>query len=179
MRRTDIINAVENVLRALRESGFTSVVETLRGPGDRGPFDLDVRRLEPDVVEKLLPEILKCFAEYKVISSSFSDLEIRILNILGIEYLGDSEVWSEIFQQVRERPAFELVRLTYDIHNSTTFLPTFLKLLQQEDIPQEFFEKDRDKRLQNEISGLTIILIEEKGQRSSPDRLIEVLHSVR
>lgn len=165
MRRTVLTDACQHVLEALQSSGMSELF-------------IHVRQLGPEDMKQFFIDAFNTHATYRVATARFGEAERKVAKILGLEKLEDHQWWAQAIEQSAERGARDIFLMAENISFAERQLPKLIGLIAPEDVPKEFYEKDPKKRLKNEVSGITIILIEEKEQRSTPGRIIQALDSV-
>lgn len=163
MRRDELISSVQRIITDLEQSGiammFRSAMDSLRRPNaeksDRAQW----------IDFAVVTEFLTRYASY-------TDEEKKILNIFDLSDITNPMIWQQFFST--EDPTF-LYTNNAAINNITRLLPQVLSLLKQEDYEDEISIAGAVR----EIETQKIILTDEKDLLSSPDRLINLLTSVR
>ncbi len=165
MRREVLVRAVSKIIDDLKRCGVNNAIQVV----------MEVfHRTSAEKAEKVhVP--LDIFRNYSIATSSYSDAEIEVCKILGIGDLLEVSFWEHL-----ARP--EDPRRIYEMHNSINFtidqLPKLLALIEQEHIGDI---KNQIKELPEELKGktlLSVLVIEDKNQFSSPERLVHVLDAV-
>lgn len=165
MLRSSIIQGCHNVLHALTESGFADMASS-KDPQSG------------ETLKENVGNLIEASMKYRVFSSNFGEGEKDISKIMSLDHLGDHQWLATMVGELSEGMPIGFSDMRYNVNFSTRHIPKFINLLEPKDITAEFYEKDRNKRLEKEYSGITIILIEEEGQSSSIKRLILALYSV-
>lgn len=158
MRRVDIIEACNSIARVLEKTNIRAhITNTLRPPGGG--------ELDP-------APLLSALREYSIEESKWGTSEHKIAAILGLEPLANTKFWGSILNAATKKSGSDLV---YEVRSSITFamqyLPKLIALL--EHTPAATAIKTGRKQPESEV--LTIILIEDDEQRSTPERLVMVL----
>lgn len=162
MRKADLINGVEQVTRALAESGLElPLVEVAR---------LGYRR-EP-VPGELLTRLLSALREYGLSAHRYTRPARLVAEQLELAPLEQADTWSLLIAaENRAQQAFafaERVRL------ATQYLPRVTGLLGQTGIPSV----DAARRGDGAAEILTVQVIESPRQFSTPTRLATLLESL-
>lgn len=165
MRRTVLADACQHVLEALQSSGMSEL------------FD-QMRHLTRETTKPFFTAAFNSHATYRIATARFGETERKVAKILGLDALEDHQWWTQVIEQSGDRGSRDVFLMAENIRFTKRQLPKLIGLIAPEDVPKEFYEKDPKKRLKNEVSGITIILIEEKEQRSTPGRIIQALDSV-
>lgn len=162
MRRVDVERATTNLLAALKATGLTSLLDSIRKEGTQKDRKRDS---EP---------LVKAYAQYIKMSQSFGWAENQLLSVLDLERLNDVDFWSKIIV------SDDLTQATaiYDnLQFAEKYLPKIARLLQRES--DTFLEQQTQGTRQGEkaLERLSVIILED-NQMSSPERLIFVLQSI-
>lgn len=162
MRRNDLILAAENVLKALDESNLSEeIVKAFTPSSERGD----------------LKALLRSHQTYSIYAHSFSKNEVNILRQFGLESLDSPETLNSLLFPQKES-SVATRNLLNRISNFRTFLPKFLKLIRQEGVDAlKIPVAERSGDLKNK-EILTLVLPENKNEKSSPQRLVKALESI-
>ena len=107
-------------------------------------------------------------------ASTYGDAELAVLEILGLEPLSSPAFWAKL----TEADAPELFELRKSIRFAVEYLPKLLRLIEQEFVQEARNQDSTTPQLLSGKSLLTVILVEDKGQFSAPERLVYALDSV-
>lgn len=168
MRRIEVINAAEEVRQALEESGILAAVEN--------GFERARTRVEKDRPEHI-QSLFEALKQYTIRAQSFSSAGIKVAQILGLNELEESALWSKISEP--EEGGRILYRLQRAIGFATEYLPKIVDLVRQE--PLEAIAKAADDE-SSKYAGMdliSVIVLEEEERFSSPERLVTVLESIQ
>jgi hypothetical protein len=161
MRRDDIVTAVGNVLQTLDASGAVDYFESvLQRDGNSQRAGGGVIAL--DVFRKLHASFLL-----------FGAAEQKILEIFDLTQLDEPEFWVEVLTDGFQSPVTH--GLPFKLNNFRRFVPKILEMLET-DALREKRRATKESRDPDRI--LTVILIEDRGQASKPERLVEVIEAV-
>lgn len=170
MRRNEILSGVQEVLEALKVS---TLYESLLSY-DRNLRSSSVRKAsipESSDRKEVTNErsvIFTALNSYSIISNSFSTAAQLVEKILKLNTLTNPASWEKL---ITSRPN---IRMTLDsIRFSQNQLPKILGLLEREYSPQLV---DNHASERNRL--ISVILPEEKGQSSKPQRIIELIDAI-
>jgi len=165
MRREVLVNATSKIIDDLKRCGVDKTVQEVMETFHR-PSSEEERKIR-------IP--LDVFRNYSIATSTYSDAELEVCKILDIEDLLEVSFWESLAHP--EDP-----QRIYKIHSSIVFsivqLPKLLALIEQEHIGDI---RNQVKELPEELKGktlLSVLVIEDKNQFSSPERLVHVLDAI-
>lgn len=165
MRKADLISGVEQVSRALEQSGLElPLVEVAR---------LGYRR-EP-VPGELLTRLLSALRDYGLLANRFTRPARLLAEQLGLAPLEHADTWSLLI--AAENRAQEAFAYAERVRFGTQYLPRISGLLAQAGIPSV----DAARRGEGAGSGvdvLTVQVIESPRRFSTPTRLATLLDSL-
>ena len=161
MRRTEIVEAVNRVLGAMKDSGMTELFEILLGHGGR---DVDKKK------------VLPAFGRYNDLSKGFGAAERQIISDLGLDGLHRTEFWTALMVDDDLQNA-DNYAVSQSIRFAEQHLPKILKLLSRETDTAASGAKEEGEELKEDLALLSVIVIEEV-QLSTPARLVLVLESI-
>jgi hypothetical protein len=160
LRREDIVNAVTGVLHALEVSGTAKY------------FELAARREGKQERAKSVAT-LEVYRDWNAQSLKFGPAEQRIIEIFDLKPLDEADLWMEMLTKGLDSPKTH--GIFYNLNVFRRLAPKFLGMLETDALR----EKNRITKESPEVEHiLTVILIEDRGQASKPERLIEVIESV-
>lgn len=167
MRRETLFAATKRVREDLKSSG---VVEML----DQG-FET-MRKARPDLAKDASRGWLSLdvFQKYSVLTSNYGEVEDSILEILGLLELKSPALWAEL----PEKSPPSLSRLRATIAFAIEALPRLLKLIEQDHVREIKTGTQNADPLYLNKKVLSVILVEDHEQLSSPVRLIQTLTAV-
>ncbi|RMO18586.1 hypothetical protein ALQ47_04030 [Pseudomonas cichorii] len=161
MRRQALLNAVHTVVSDIRETSLQFMFDEM----------LDfVRKGETEDASAAFS--FRTFLNYSMRAAHYSPIEHQILNIMGIHMLQDPDWWQ--VAPTMEGPA--LWDIARKIHFALDYLPRLVEMLEREYVDQT--EAESRKLLASGMDTLSILLVEDHDQRSTPDRLILTLQGV-
>ena len=164
MRKADLISGVEQVSRALTESGLElPLVEVAR---------LGYRR-EP-VPGELLTRLLGALRDYGLLAHRFTRPARMLAEQMGITPLEHADTWSLLI--AAENRAQEAFAYAERVRFATTYLPRVSGLLAQAGIPS--VDAARRGDVQGGADVLTVQVIESPRRFSTPTRLATLLDSL-
>jgi hypothetical protein len=164
MRRAEVITAVRNVKSALIKSNLgKSLGEVMNVRTERG-----------DRPSESSARLLRAFREYSHLAASFGPTESRLIEIFRLEPLDNPEAW---LQAIAGEP--EVIHLTLaPLRFVVDELEKIIDLLKTdaERIGQTLASTKAGNIAEEEV--LSVIVIEEEGRFSSPERLVKALRSI-
>lgn len=164
MRKADLISGVEQVSRALTESGLElPLVEVAR---------LGYRR-EP-VPGELLTRLLGALRDYGLLANRFTRPARMLAEQMGITPLEHADTWSLLI--AAENRAQEAFAYAERVRFATQYLPRVSGLLAQAGIPS--VDAARRGDVQSGADVLTVQVIESPRRFSTPTRLAMLLDSL-
>jgi len=160
MRRVELIEGVNEILKAVQESGLRLASRALLTATKERDWSLNM---------------VKALRNYTIKASAFSPAARDLTHVFHLLYLEDAEVWAQLLDtEKKDRRVITSIRNDVNfIHNylpkiSKMITPASLALVKEEESGLKYKDKD----------VLSIIVIEDKDRLSSPERIIEVLDSV-
>lgn len=166
MRRVELEAATMEILSAIEKS---KIYDALR---DR----IKTYRKSPDTKSEFPTELFGAIYRYAVEANNYSHAANDMADILDLSNLTYHEKWEGIAAIDDEGSA--LYSMLENIRFTTRYLPKFNRLIQQEFV-EDISSKSENlpKEFQNK-SLLSVILVEEKGMFSSPNRIIEIFEAI-
>ena len=162
MRREKLIESLDRINKDIVESGINDMIRSA----------IDSTRIDKSRTKIIS---VKEFHKYSILSSTYDRNEIQILKILGLSNLVDVDFWERSMDSP-ELP--ELFSLNNSIRNSLNLVPRILELIQQEYKAElQSHSPHLPKELQNK-ELITVIISEDKGKFSSPQRLVLAIESI-
>ena len=165
MRREVLYNSVSEIIKDLHACGIP------------GFFDSYIDQLRSNAKEKnngiSLP--LNIFQKYMVATHGYNDDKVELCKIVGIDGLLEVKFWEGL---VNPESLREIHLMMQNIQFATIQLPKILALTKQHYI-REIKEKNPD--LPEELKGkslLTVLIVENEGQFSTPLRLTCALGAI-
>lgn len=172
MRRIELINGVNTLIKALEESGLK---ELFLGRGDRRMSENEESR--PNVGQGKMRAI-EALQAFLILHSRFDQATLKLFVILGLNTLIDPGLWSHMIVESRDGPSAGTDHIRQRVEFAFQNLPLVAALLGQSDL-DEFIKSDAARKVPSEdYQTLSVIILEEKGEFSRPERLVEVLNSV-
>lgn len=162
MRRSGIKNAIEQIVADLTESGMQ---EMFQKPVSQGPRSADSDK-GPNWVR------LSVVTDYITRVEKYSDEQHEILEILDLSDLSDPNFWQTLVENFE--PGF-LYGSFQKINNVINFLPKIARIFDQSSVEDKVLIAGAVR----EVSLQRVILSDEGESFSSPDRLIDLLSSIR
>lgn len=160
MRREVIQQGVRRIVSDLSESGIVGMLEQgLERFRERAGK-------ERDEIDWLSLPVL---ADFFTRSSTYGEVEIKILDILEISDLTNPSFWSP--HMTRLDPSF-VFGMSQKIQFAISNLPKILSLMDR-----EFDAGNTKNKKSDDVVIQTVILSDEVGALSSPQRLVELLQS--
>ncbi len=159
MRRDEIKKSIRRILDDLSEIDLVPTLgRILSGEGrERDPSSL-----------------LSVFQRYSIMVSGYSKEEIEIIGIMGIDILSDPKLWSALITDPSGVAHDIDRRLNFTIEN----LPRLLRIFEQDYARDRKAAGGRPPEDFNGRERLTIILAEDAGEYSSPERIVSALAGV-
>lgn len=163
MRRDVLRNAALRVANDLTESGIDRMM--------RSGVDNMRSRVSKDM-EKNNWASLHSISTYLTRTSFYHKPELELISILGMTDFTDADFWQKAFSDLDPEFIWETNR---KIEFTIQYLPKIVKLLDREfiDAPQNDLENRSNLLVQR------VILVDEGDSLSSPDRVIELLLSIK
>jgi len=160
MRRTDLIKASGNIVKALHTSNIFNVLSPVNKKVD-------------------IQAILKAFQSYTMFYSQFNDIDKQLLSIMKLDGLNDPKLWSGILEG-REEDRLSSNRYRAAIRFTVDQLPKIIELLKQDHIEysSEGSNLPSKENIKDGFSIVTVILPELPLEVSKPNRLVKVLESI-
>ena len=163
MRRADLINGVEQVVRALADSGVELPLVEVARLGYR----------QQPVPGELLTRLLSALREYGLRAQRFKRPARLVAGSMGLEPLEQADTWSLLIAS--ERRANDAFTFAERVRFATQYLPRLADLLGQAGIPS----LDAARRGGPAGAGLlTVQVIEAPRRFSTPTRLATLLESL-
>ena len=160
MRRTEFIAGIEQVQEALTESQLKALFDALLG-----------QEGEPDSSQSKTAQVLTSLKEYTFRAQHFNEAARELTKLLGLEELEQPDVWTKLITGVDDE---YLRRQQHRIDVVLNYLPQIATLLRQKTertLEEAGFSHDAE-------SLLTVVVIEEGGNLSSPQRLAELFEGI-
>ena len=112
---------------------------------------------------------------YSILAARFDDSTRTLVEIFGLEPLEDATKWNEIIAPERS-PG--IIALYESANTAVETLPKFAKLLEQKGSTEYLEALPKGQRIKEDVSTVSVILLETEKEFSKPERLIELLQSV-
>lgn len=161
MRRSEIREGIEQILKTLESSGVDKFLDRERPQGrpDRGEN------------EQSATKFLEALKEYTILESRFTTATKKIEGILQLDRLCNTDLWQHLVsgQDPGVRGLLSGVFL-----QAKGIFPKFVALLDQKDT-EDYLDNFKASADTNQYCKLTVIILEEEVQFSRPERLIQVL----
>lgn len=166
MRRTEIINAIENLRNALTQSGIITSLQAVASRRGRERANADAGR-----------GIVSSMRSYFLFAEGFGEAEKKLVQELGLELLNEPEFW-EAMLGASDEPT-EHVRVVFaSVRFAIDHLPVFSTLLQRDSFALTMDSKDGGEATIPEKGLLSVLVIEEHNVFSKPRRLSLLLDSI-
>lgn len=165
MRRETLFNAVKKIVEDLKNSGILEMFE-------RGMEELHGR--PPNKEARTGWVSFEVFQKYSLATSSYSDVEFKVLQIINLEELSTPLFWSKL----SDGDPHIIFSKQNNIRFALNHLPQILHLMEQ-DYVESF--KNPSTKVPQQLAGkslLTVLLVEDQGQFSSPLRLVYILKAI-
>jgi hypothetical protein len=162
MRRTDLINAVRTVSGAIELSGLKRAFRQL------------LERPREETKDRPNNELIKALNNFSIEASKFGEIERKVISILGVEKALDATTWVDF--SVRSPLAHEFYM---NLENTTTLLPKIMDLIEQDHVEVMRHDPVNAPPAFQGKALLSVIIIEEEGKYSNPNRVIETLEAVQ
>lgn len=166
MRREALRKSVKRIINDLLQCSIPEVLEEAREV-------FRVNRKEGPERHSFLP--LQVFQRYVIATHDYDDVEKQVCSILGIEDLLEVHFWEYLARADEPKGIFEMaskVRFTVE------HLPRVLSLVGQEYVDEI---KEESPNLPEDLKGktiLSVLVVEDEKQFSSPARLTRALESI-
>lgn len=161
MRRQAFLKAVHTVVADLVDSNITSMYEEM--------FDR-ARKNDGDGAASAFS--YRYFLDYSLRTARYSRAENELLEIMDLSGLRDPDWW----QSLGELDAHDAYLMADRVRFAIVHLPLVASMLEREIVDQS--EIANQELVASGMDTLSILLVEDKGQRSTPDRLILALQGV-
>lgn len=160
MRRQAFIRAVERIVTDITETGidtmFGSVAEQQRKGSQDGEKSFSY----------------KLFLNYSLRTANYSKPELQILEIMGLSKIRDPDWWQDLSKL--DQPSIFNVRRAFLF--TVAYLPSLSLMLKRDFVDSN--EEQSENLASQGMALLSIVLVEDEGQRSTPDRLILALQAI-
>lgn len=162
MRRTDLINSIQKISKAIKQSNIIEAV--MPSPKSKGDFE----------------GLLTIFQNYSELTKNLNEAERRILKIFNLDTLDNPKLWTKILASTESESRDSLMKIRSGIRYFNEFLPGIIELLKQDHVEYGASSQNTSSNQlnSNEKILLTVILPEDDNEISSPERLIKVLESI-
>ena len=164
MRRDVIFSAAKNVVSALEESEIRRAITSCRRRAKEGANSST--------------EILSSFSKYSLLASHYGEAEKELCHIMGISDLDDPSLWDKFLNISSGEEERTLMTRSTSIAFAVEHLPKLMELIKQDyveelklgdaQVPDNFKNKEL----------LSVVVIEEEGSFSSPQRLSNILNCI-
>ncbi|MGE1176505.1 hypothetical protein [Pseudomonas sp. BW7P1] len=161
MRRQALIKAVKNVVSDIRETSLKDMFSEL----------LNVTR-KKDVDNPNSAFNFRTFLDYSLRVAQYTSAERQILEIMHLSMLQDPDWW----QNAPSLEGSDLWAISRNIHFTLECLPLLVAMLERDYVDQS--ESETKEMIASGMDTLSILLVEDHDQRSTPDRLILTLQGV-
>lgn len=160
MRRLELVNGIDEVLRAIKTARVDQVLEkVVRASGGED--------------ESLGTEFFEAFQIYSGHTSQWSAAAHQIAMILGLSNLMEARFWSGVSKR-----GFEATDVSSSIHFTVNQLPKLVELLRQEGLHGTDRETSDDGESDPQFGLLSLVLLEGEHEFSKPQRFIDALTSI-
>jgi hypothetical protein len=162
MRRAELYQAVSRILKDLIEAGVDTFLNEQR------------HNLLAEHKNNSSKSIFDTFQKYSVATHNYSDLENDICNMLGINELQSPKFWQASIEETES----SILLISSNVNFAIQKLPMLLSLLKQGHIQEvKSQESDIPEALKG-MSILTVLIVEEGEQFSTPKRLTSALNAI-
>lgn len=161
MRRQAFLKAVNTIVNDIAETSLQEMVVDLVNAVHKG---------EPNEVNTAFS--FRTFLDYSLRVARYTSSEHKILEIMRVDCLANPDWW----QTAPSLDPNDLYFLSRRLNFTTDNLPLLAAMLEREYVDQT--EAEREELAASGMDTLTILLVEDHGQRSTPDRLIFALQGV-
>jgi hypothetical protein len=160
VRRTDILNGIQQVITALETCHLKKI------------FLAAMRNARQSTELSNIPEILDALRNYSLLAHSYNTTARQIAEILDLTDLENPQVWSSLLSK---EPLSILNALRWNVSFAVEHLPKLSKLIEPEYIQK--IEHDEQNRFDN-MKVLSVTVYEPPNTLSSPVRLANVLEGI-
>ncbi|MBF6036829.1 hypothetical protein H8F23_26565 [Pseudomonas sp. P155] len=161
MRRQALIKAVNTVVDDIEETSLHNMFNEL----------LSISR-KKDVETRESAFHFRTFLDYALRVSHYTSAEKQVLEVMGLDDLQDPDWWQSA--SALESP--DLWTYSRNLHFALEYLPRLVGMLERDYVDQT--EAESKALLASGMDTLSILLVEDHDQRSTPDRLILTLQGV-
>jgi hypothetical protein len=162
LRRQELQRGIEAILSDLASSQIQNLVDSI----------LEHRRTSKDNGQKIG---LDPFLKLAISHSNYSMSQKRIFSLIGLDNLVDPKYWSQVVSDPEPH-------MIFSIRSSISFakdhLPKIMKLIEQDYVSYASRSSGSAPEFVIGKSVLSIFLIEEKDEFSTPRRLVFLLESI-
>lgn len=161
MRRQALINAVKTVVSDISETSLQTMFNELLNAA---------RRKDADTTHPAFN--YRTFLDYSLRTTRYTSAEKQILAILGLDVLQDPDWW----QSAPALDSSDLWAISRNLFFTMEHLPLLVEMLERDYVDQT--EAQSQELKASGMDTLSILLVEDHDQRSTPDRLILTLQGV-
>ena len=169
MLRAELVEAINRVLSAVRESHVLELLQSMTERGERG--ERDRKEIDDFIRSPYGPEVLRVFRRYAVAAHAFGPVERKIAEIFELQRLEDPDFWAGLMSGPRPGPEF--LYYADPMVRGGKHLDSLYEL-----VAPEVTEVPAARVPDRTLEKFSILVIEEKGQLSRPVRLVNVLQGV-
>ncbi len=166
MRREILYNSIKRIIYDIDECGILEFFSLLMG---------EYRNGSSKGSETSFPIPLILFQKYMLATQSYNEDYIKIMQILDISELLKAQYWEGI---TTSKSLKELHQMMQSVNFTLTQLPKIMDLAKQDHISDI---KEQSSDLPEDLKGkslLTVLIVEDEGQYSSPLRLTSALEAI-
>ncbi|WLH06110.1 hypothetical protein [Pseudomonas lurida] len=161
MRRQALINAVRNVVSDINETALREMLNELVNSS---------RQKDTESARSAFN--YRTFLDYSMRAARYTSAEKQILEIMGLDVLLDPDWW----QSAPDLENTELWSTSRNLYFTLENLPLLIAMLERDYVDQT--EAQSKEMIASGMDTLSILLVEDHDQRSTPDRLILTLQGV-
>lgn len=155
MQRRDIVLAIQEILSAIERTNLQSILKIERAEKARDDTS----------------GMLRVLRDYSLSASKYSPAARALTQIFKLDMLEDPEIWLHIIGGSQAPAKMQLLRTVTTVRSE---MPKILELLHQETVAEDQSIQGR-KHGESPLSSVRITFVEDDGQFSTVQRLIEGL----
>lgn len=160
MLRHQIVAGISNIIESINSSGLVEAMTRAR----RDPQEASL--------------IFTAFRDFSLRAATYGEVERSILAIMRIEFLLDPKWWSSAIGSRVSEPERSLMAQLRRIDFVTSNLPALIDLLRRGTDPSPSYLATEAQQKTESNGRLVLILAEDEGSLSSPERVITALGSI-
>ncbi|HEY0068733.1 MAG TPA: hypothetical protein VGE04_02050 [Chloroflexia bacterium] len=164
--------ATEEVINAIDES---ELLDTLQ---ESTKISASQLAGNPEISARITAGLLVALNAFSIRAAQFNPAAIKLLEVIGLTNLTQASVWEKMVRFGDPSAYPELRSSFYSVYYVRRFLPRIVDMLRQEDVEAILGDDTAIAESKQKFDVLNVVVIEQEGRFSKPERLIEVLESI-